>query len=178
MSVVFPYVNMLVNGVKVVVGDNIKATPALTLRLGTASVRYSVIDKDGKRKTTDVKYSVVAVLDDVVGVLTKANIRSKWTELFCSSLEDHPLLIPSLAPAGGDVKVLSIRLNPTARLSKVDWNTDSVDIQVPLLASLTGGSCDYLWRELEYALIPAATSDYKLRPGLFPMKPRVLEEVE
>lgn len=123
-------VRLNIGGVAVVVAKEVKATPGLTVRLGTVALRY-IVNKDGLDSVLTDKFVVVADLGDVLDILSIPFTRNEWERQFRLELgmnEDFKLY---MAPRN-TTDVFPVRLNPTTRLYNLGWKDDKLDIRYKL----------------------------------------------
>lgn len=119
-------VRLNVEGVAVIVGKEAKATPGLTIRLGTVAMRYIVV-KDGLDSVQTDKFVVVASLDNVLDILSIPYARNEWERQFRLELGMNEDFKRHMAPKN-TTDVFPVRLNPTARLYNLGWKDDKLDI--------------------------------------------------
>lgn len=119
-------IKLNVGGVTVVVGKEVKATPGLTMRLGTVALRY-IVNKDGLDSVLTDKFVVVADLEDVLDNLSAPFTRNEWEKQFRLEVGMDKEFREHMAPKNV-TDVFPVRLNPTNRLYNLGWKSDKADI--------------------------------------------------
>lgn len=120
-------IKLNVKGVGVVVGKEVKATPGLTVRLGTVALRY-IVNRDGLDSVLTDKFVVVADLEDVLDNLSAPFTRNEWERQFRLEVGMDKEFREYMAPPNV-TDVFPVRLNPTSRLYNLGWKEDKSDVR-------------------------------------------------